>query len=100
MFLLSEFYYNFTTILAVSIDLHHSYCNIVFLIILFTFLVPNKKFLFLIIVFLRKYYYKRKTTLPNLQERDIKIIYSSLKCTACASDNFSFELYSITDDEN
>ena len=37
---------------------------------------------FLIIVFLRKYYYKRKITLPNLQERIIKIIYYSLKCTA------------------
>ena len=26
------------------------------------------------IVFLRKYYYKRKTTLPNLQEREIELI--------------------------
>ena len=31
-FLLSEFYNNFTKMLTVSIDLQHSYCNIVFLI--------------------------------------------------------------------
>ena len=36
-FFCQEFYNNFTKMLAVSIDLQHSYCNIVFLIIQFKF---------------------------------------------------------------
>ena len=56
--------------LAVTIDLQHSYCNIVFRIIQFKLylyiFVPPEKVLFLIIDFQRKYYFKRRTTLPNL----------------------------------
>ena len=86
LFLLWHFYNHlFFLMLAISIVLHHSYCNIVFIIIqfkkcLYIFCITcTIKVLFSITVFLRKKWLLKEDL---IYERNIKIIYSSLKDTA------------------
>ena len=96
LFLLSQFYNHCTKMLAVSILLLHSYCDIVFLIIqfkeyLYIFYTTLKGF-FLITAFNRCFF-----LLDNMIIKEdnsswyIKIIYSSLKCTTLLCFLLGFE---------